>query len=88
MKKKTRIAIDELLDLRDDCTAQLEERINRLIVTIEQNQKLNADTKIEIRALANHIKDWMSSCHYSINKSVDSILDSLKWVAPNKILFK
>lgn len=78
MKKKTQNAIDELLDLKDDCTTQLEERINRLIITIEQNQELNADIKIEIRALANHIKDWMNSCHYCINKSVDSILDSLK----------
>ena len=77
MKQLTEEAIDNILSMQEECDEQLFERINKLLVYIENIKKFNKDNLHEAKLYANEIKDWMNSYHLFINNFVDSLINTL-----------
>lgn len=77
MKAKTKKAINELLEIKDDNYGRIEDKINKFLIAIENNPKPDTQKKIEINGLANDVKSFMDSYHMWINGAVDSILNTI-----------
>lgn len=78
MKAKTKKAIDELLEIKEENYGQFEEKLNQFLIAVENNSKPDIQKKIEIRSLANDVKGFMNSYHMWINGAVDSILETIE----------
>lgn len=78
MKAKTKKAINELLEIKEENYGLLEEKLNRFLIAVESSPKPDIQKKIEIRGLANDVKSLMDSYHMWINRAVDSILETIE----------
>lgn len=78
MKAKTKKAVDELLEIKEESYSRLEEKLNRFLVAVENNPKPDIQGKIEIRCLANDVESFMNSYHMWINGAIDSILKTIE----------
>ena len=78
MKVKTKKAVNELLEIKEDNYSQLEEKINQFLITVENSKRPDIQKKIEIRGFANAVKSSMDSYHMWINGAIDSILETIE----------
>ncbi len=78
MKVKTKKAVNELLEIKEDNYSQLEEKINQFLIIVENSKTPDIQKKIEIRGFANAVKSFMDSYHMWINGAIDSILETIE----------
>lgn len=78
MKTKTKKAVDELLEIKEESYGQLEEKLNQFLIAVENNPKPDIQKKIEIKRLVNDVKSFMDSYHMWINVAIDSILETIE----------
>ena len=84
MKIKTRKAIDEILEIKDSYYPELEDKISKFIIAIENlpkptgNMLTDLQKQNEIKSLANSVKNFMITYCDNINGAVDDIFDSVK----------
>lgn len=78
MKEKTKKAVNDLLEIKEDSYSQLEEKINQFLIIVENSKRPDIKEKIEIRGFANAVKDFMNSYHMWINGAIDSILETIE----------
>ena len=72
MKQALHESVGSLYDLNEKCNAQLEERINDLVVFIENN-KCDELSKWALRSYAVKIRDWMGFYNKWIGDALDAI---------------
>ena len=77
MKAKTKKAIDELLEIKEENYARIEEKLSRFLIAVENNPKPDIQKKIEILHLAIDVKNFMFSYHRWINGAIDSIMETI-----------
>lgn len=77
MKTKTKKAIDDLLEIKDDNYGQIEDKLNKFLIAVENSPKPDIKKKIELTGIANDVKSFIDSYHMWINGAVDSILETV-----------
>lgn len=84
MRAKTRKAINEILEIKDNYYSELEDKISKFLIAIENLHKPTGDMftdlqkQNEIKSLADSVKKFMITYCNNINGAVDDIFDSVK----------
>jgi hypothetical protein len=77
MKARTKKAINDLLEIKEENYDMLEEKLNQFLVAIENSPNNDLQKKTNIRDLANDVKSFMDSYRMLINGAIYSILETI-----------